>query len=146
MKTPKDFDYDLWITEDGKCMVRVKSSGKVTEVSRPVMRILRAEEKRMRRELQTAQEQGHDLFLELQPAEEVGESWLADTYDATKEVDAKLLEQGFVLTLTTREQEVYRFCIKAGQSQQAYADASGLSVSRVCKIVSAIRKKAKKYF
>ena len=48
-KTPIEFDYDLWTTEDGKCMVRVKSTGEVTEVDRKVMRILRAEEKRLRR-------------------------------------------------------------------------------------------------
>ena len=48
-KTPIEFDYDLWTTEDGKCMVRVKITGEVTEVDRKVMRILRAEEKRIRR-------------------------------------------------------------------------------------------------
>ena len=42
-KTPIEFDYDLWTTEDGKCMVRVKITGEVTEVDRKVMRILRAE-------------------------------------------------------------------------------------------------------
>ena len=43
-KTPIAFDYDLWTTEDGKCMVRVKRTGEVSEVDRKVMRILRAEE------------------------------------------------------------------------------------------------------
>ena len=46
-KTPIEFDYDLWTTEDGKCMVRVKSTGEVTEVDRKVMKMLRAEEKRI---------------------------------------------------------------------------------------------------
>ena len=44
-KTPVEFDYDLWTTEDGKCMVRVKITGEVTEVDREVMKILRVEEK-----------------------------------------------------------------------------------------------------
>lgn len=48
-KTPVEFDYDLWTTEDGKCMVRVKITGEVTEVDREVMKILRAEEKMLRR-------------------------------------------------------------------------------------------------
>ena len=48
-KTPVEFDYDLWTTEDGKCMVRVKITGEVTEVDREVMKILRVEEKRVRR-------------------------------------------------------------------------------------------------
>ena len=52
MKTPKTpiaFDYDLWTTENGKYMVRVKRTGEVSEVDRDVMRVLRAEEKRIRR-------------------------------------------------------------------------------------------------
>ena len=50
-KTPVEFDYDLWTTEDGKCMVRIKSTGEVTEVDREVMKALRAEEKWMRRKM-----------------------------------------------------------------------------------------------
>ncbi len=50
-KTPKEFDYDLWTTEDGKWMVRIKSTGEVTEVDREVMKALRAEEKWMRRKM-----------------------------------------------------------------------------------------------
>ena len=46
-KTPVEFDYDLWTTTDGKCMVRVKATGEVTEIDRKVMKILRTEEKRL---------------------------------------------------------------------------------------------------
>ncbi|MCD7889638.1 MAG: hypothetical protein LUG23_06975 [Oscillospiraceae bacterium] len=42
MKTPIEFDYDLWTTEDGKCMVRVKLTGEVTEVARDVMKLIQA--------------------------------------------------------------------------------------------------------
>ena len=52
-KTPVEFDYDLRTTEDGKCMVRVKSTGEETEVDREVMKALRAEEKRIRRALRS---------------------------------------------------------------------------------------------
>ena len=48
-KTPKEFDYDLWTTEDGKCMVRIKATGEAVEVDRTVMQVLRSEEKRLRR-------------------------------------------------------------------------------------------------
>lgn len=48
-KTPVEFDYDLWTTEDGKCMVRVKATGETTEVDREVMKMLRNEEKKLRR-------------------------------------------------------------------------------------------------
>ena len=48
-KTPKEFDYDLWTTEDGKYMVRIKATGETTEVDHEVMKALRSEEKKLRR-------------------------------------------------------------------------------------------------
>ena len=45
-KTPVEFDYDLWTTEDGKCMVRVKATGETTEVDREVMKMHSAMRKR----------------------------------------------------------------------------------------------------
>lgn len=41
MKTPKEFDYDLWTTGGGECFVRVKATGDTTAVSVEVMRTLR---------------------------------------------------------------------------------------------------------
>lgn len=52
MKTLKDFDYNLWTTEENgikKYYVRTKTTGEVTEVDAGVMRLLRSEEKKMRR-------------------------------------------------------------------------------------------------
>lgn len=51
MKTPKEFDYDLWIAEDGRYMVRVKATREECAVSQAVFRKLRAEEKKLRREM-----------------------------------------------------------------------------------------------
>lgn len=59
-KTPVEFDYDLWTTEDGKCMVRIKATGEVTEVERTVMQVLRSEEKRFRRAMSLDQEADRD--------------------------------------------------------------------------------------
>ena len=56
-KTPVEFDYDLWTTEEGKCMVRIKATGEITEVERSVMQVLRSEEKRLRRTI--SPEQAH---------------------------------------------------------------------------------------
>ena len=36
-KTPAAFDYDLWTTENGKYMVRIKATGEVAEVERTVI-------------------------------------------------------------------------------------------------------------
>lgn len=50
MKKLINFEYDLWTTEDGRCMVRVRRTGEECEVDRETFRLLRAEEKRLRRE------------------------------------------------------------------------------------------------
>ena len=152
-KTPVEFDYDLWTTEDGKCMVRVKLTGEVTEVAREVMKILRAEEKKLRRSFTgDASEDGEDgnetvLSLDALPDDDVNAAaWLTDPHDFVAEVAFAEKEKEFLTYLTAREKEVYQFCIHEGFSQQEYADYSGLSVSRVCKLMAAIRKKAKIFF
>ena len=59
-KTPIEFDYDLWTTEDGKCMVRVKCTGEQCEVNRETFRSLRLEEKRIRRSYAKPETFGED--------------------------------------------------------------------------------------
>ena len=156
-KTPIEFDYDLWTTEDGKCMVRVKSTGEVTEVDRKVMKIIRAEEKRIRRSYDSdnssEDEDGVEypsdavLSLDALPDDDVKVvAWLADPHDFILEIQSADLEKEFRQKLTDRERDVYDFCIHIGGSQQEYANNSGLSISRVCKIIAAIRKKAKNFF
>ena len=94
-KTPVAFDYDLWTTEDGKCMVRVKKTGEVSEVNRDVMRVLRAEEKRIRRsygsdstsEDEDSAEKSSDsvLSLDAMPEDDVkSAAWLADSGEAAE--------------------------------------------------------------
>ena len=156
-KTPVEFDYDLWTTEDGKCMVRVKATGETTEVDREVMKALRNEEKKLRRSYDTGgasdSEDGEEtqpssvLSLDAVPEDEVNApTWLADPHDFTNEVVTKIQEAEFMEQLTAREREVFLFCIQYGGSQQVYAASSGLSISRVCKLVAAIRYKAKIFF
>jgi hypothetical protein len=154
-KTPKEFDYDLWTTEDGKCMVRIKSTGEETEVGREVMKALRAEEKWVRRSMTGIPVPGAEDstttilsldYVSYEGGEDMAPAWLEDPHDFTKDVLVSQAEADFLKTLTERERAVYQFCIKSGKSQQEYAVASGLSISRVCKLVGAIRKKAKIFF
>lgn len=154
-KTPIEFDYDLWTTEDGKCMVRVKCTGEQCEVNRETFRSLRLEEKRVRRsyakpalsdEADENESGASVLSLDVMPDDVETPSWLIDPYDSISEVELKMLEEDFQKTLTSREKDVYMLCIRKGCSQKEYADHTGLSFTRVCKIVTAIRKKAKIFF
>lgn len=155
-KTPDEFDYDLWTTEDGRCMVRVKCTGDVTEVSRDVMKALRAEEKRLRRAMAGSPASGlrdgepHAVlsldFVSCNDSKGMGSAWLEDPEDFTEKIITKILAEDFLQILTPREADVYRHCMRDGKSQQEYAFDSGLSISRVCKIAASIRKKAENFF
>lgn len=113
-KTPIAFDYDLWTTEDGKCMVRVKRTGEVSEVDRKVMRILRAEEKRIRRSYgsdnTSEDEDGAEkisdtvLSLDAMPEDDVkSATWLADSRDCMEELITALKEKELLSILTEKQ-------------------------------------------
>lgn len=113
-KTPVEFDYDLWTTEEGKCMVRIKATGEITEVERSVMQVLRSEEKRLRRTISPEQGPSREgktaptvLSLDMLPEDVADSSWLADTYDYTEEISTKLLERSLRESLTPTQYGIY---------------------------------------
>ena len=156
-KTPIAFDYDLWTTEDGKCMVRVKRTGEVSEVDRKVMRILRAEEKRIRRSYgsdnSSEDEDGAEkisdtvLSLDAMPEDDVKTAaWLADSYDLAKEVTMQLMVKTFYAGLTEKQRGVFEHCMIAGESLSSYAREIGVDYTTVQETRNALRKKFKKFF
>lgn len=156
-KTPIEFDYDLWTTEDGKCMVRVKSTGEVTEVDREVMKILRAEEKKLRRsygsgsasEDEDGVEKSSDTVLSLDalPEDDVKSSaWLADPHDFTTDITTTILEQELIASLTDAQLDLYRKCIVGGKALREYAREEGINFKCAWKRRDLIQKKAKKFF
>ena len=133
-KTPVEFDYDLWTTEEGKCMVRIKATGEITEVERSVMQVLRSEEKRLRRTISPEQGPSREgktaptvLSLDMLPEDVADSSWLADTCDYTEEISTKLLESSLRESLTPTQYGIYQACILNGISYKAYADLMGVS-------------------
>lgn len=156
-KTPIAFDYDLWTTEDGKCMVRVKRTGEVSEVDRKVMRILRAEEKRIRRSYgsdnTSEDEDGAEkisdtvLSLDAMPEDDVKTAaWLADSYDLAKEVTMQLMVKTFYAGLTEKQRGVFEHCMIAGESLSSYAREIGVDYTTVQETRNTLRKKFKKFF
>lgn len=153
MKTPKEFDYDLW-TEEGRNMVRVKRTGEVCEVDADTMRMLRAEEKRLRRSMQGAPAVGSGeretvLSLDYVSADESGEMtpvWLEDPLNLEDSVFAKIFEREFISTLTPTQYELYVKCLCEGLSLSAYARKCDRSFSSIKDTRDAIRKKFKKFF
>ena len=133
MKTPKDFDYDLWTTEDGKNMVRIKATGEVTEVNSKVMRLLRAEEKRHRREMEGVPISGSKtekttlLSLDILSLDNFSEnencpSWLVDNASNPELiVPLIILKRELVERLSSVQRDVYQKCICEGLSLREYA-------------------------
>ncbi len=153
MKTPIEFDYDLW-REEEKYMVRVKRTGEVCEVDADTMRMLRAEEKRLRRSMQGAPVAGSGeretvLSLDYVSANESGEmtpAWLEDPLNLEDSVFAKIFEREFISTLTPTQYELYVECLCGGLSLSAYARKCDRSFSSIKDTRDAIRKKFKKFF
>lgn len=156
-KTPIEFDYDLWTTEDGKCMVRVKSTGEVTEVDREVMKILRAEEKKLRRSYGSSSisedEDSEDRFsdtvlsLDALPDDNVKSSaWLADPKNYADEAIADILLEDFKRTLSPLHLSVFENCMMNGMTVREYAAMFEISKSYASKIEKAVREKIKNFF
>lgn len=150
-KTPATFDYDLWTTEDGKYMVRIKATGEVVEVERTVMQLLRTEEKRLRRGSHVPQ--GSDLetnskptilSLDVLPEDIASSRWMIDPKDYTEEISTRVLEAILCESLTPTQFSIYQACILNGASYKAYADRMGVSYQSVQNAIRLIQKKAKK--
>jgi hypothetical protein len=119
-KTPKEFDYDLWTTEDGKCMVRIKSTGEETEVDREVMKALRAEEKWLRRRMTGAPVPGDEEatttilsldYVSYEGGEDMSPAWLESPENIENEVLVQLLETELRRSLTEKQLSFYEECL-----------------------------------
>ena len=151
MRTPIEFDYDLWTGENGERMVRVKRTGEVCEVDADTFRLLRAEEKRLRRSMQGVpvpgggkEETAVMLSLDFVSVEDGGEglapAWL-EAPDMLRSVEHELRSM-----LTSAQLEIYKACLLGGISYKDYADRKGVSYQSVQQAVILIRKKAAKIF
>lgn len=144
MKTLREFDYDLWTDQDGKCMARVKRTGEVVEVDRAVMRALRAEEKKLRRSFLHA---GSDSVLSLDAiceADGIDEpAWLIDiTQSSEIEVLWNELTMEFAARLTPAERSVFCECMLGGKKKNAYALEHTVTKQTVQTLIGRIQEKA----
>ena len=140
-------------------MVRVKITGEVTEVDRKVMRILRAEEKRLRRskhgvpisgtEGKTAEERASVLslsYVSYEGCEDLEPYWLIDSSSMEESVMFWMSEKEFRATLTPKQLDIYLNCIIGGQSKIDYAAANNMQRQSVYNAATLIMKKAKYFF
>ena len=156
-KTPIEFDYDLWTTEDGKCMVRVKATGEVTEVDREVMKSLRAEEKKLRRSygaVGTSDDEDNAkkssdtvLSLDALPEEDVKSSaWLADPANNIEMALTEMCIEDFRKSLSSIQLEIFDTVMLGGVGVREYARQKGINHKTVVEAIASMRKKLKKIF
>ena len=156
MKTPKEFDYDLWIAEDGRYMVRVKATREECAVSQAVFRKLRAEEKKLRREMDM--HKSPRPCIEDSPAKVrlVSLDYVSasdDDLTAARLIDPSDFEQDLLLResihelraqLTERQLEVFERCMLGGMSTYTLAKEKQVDHKAIWKSLDQIRKKFQK--
>ena len=155
MKTPIEFDYDLWTTEDGKCMVRVKQTGEVCEVSRETMKILRNEEKKLRRSMSGVpvigcEEEETTLlsldYVSYEGGEDMSPAWLADPLDFENDALFHIRLKEFKAVLTPLELSVFECCIVRDLTMRGYEEEFHVDKSKVSRAKKSIQEKYKKFF
>lgn len=160
MSTPfvKEFDYDLWTTDDGRCWARVRATGEVTQISKEVMRILRREEKSIFRLMLEPDESSgngakqthsilHPLSLEAKESDldiQEESAWLTSSNSLEESVIASETERLLIKSLTKRQKDCYMCCIVMGEPKTEYAKRNGISARRVTEIFEQIQQKFKK--
>ena len=155
----KEFDYDLWTTNDGAhCWVRIKSTGEEAEISREVLRELQKEQEQLKRikkepkadagkAAMRAYEITHPLTLDAIPIEsdeDLTPTWLISRTTPESESLAAELEQQLLDALTERQKDCYYSCVIYGESRFDYAKRTGISAARVTEIFAQIAQKLKK--
>ena len=149
MKKPdkvKEFDYRLWITEDRKYMVKIKATGEECEVDTETFKLLRNEEKKLRRQANLKKSRPSELSLDLIVSDDESpySKWLADSSVLEDKIEEQSVENELINTLSKRQYDVYLHCIKQSMSQREYADKNGLNRRYVSSVVTDIKNKIKK--
>ena len=159
MKTPRDFDYDIWKDDSGYYYIRVKRTGETARVSKDVVRELWRDMYRMEKYRQNAtmtDKDGsrHARILSLDDNRAVNrhlypvsnESWLISRENAYEEIELDLVERDFIKTLTEKQRQVYQIVMKEGRSISECAKLCGISPPSVINRLALIQKKARRFF
>ncbi len=159
MKTPKEFDYDLFKDEAGIPHIRVKRTGEVCEVNDATFRLLRNEAMAMYRKQQSAMPSDgqptakvvveQKTTITIYPCEmdeERNPERLIAPTDVEGEVINKLMFAEFYRSLTDKQREVFTECLMNGVSGLEFARLKERDVSCVYETIRGIQKKYKKIF
>lgn len=157
MTTPKEFEYDLWRTPEGKFFVRIKETKEVFEVDMATFQFLHNQAMELYREQQgipvyTVQN-GKSRLIKRMPllhldCDNMVESGTWAVANGAMEADYIVMqtEIDFRNSLTTKQLGVYQNCMLGDMSNTAYAHYIGVSESAIRKTIKQIQKKANTFF
>ncbi|MFI3238873.1 MAG: hypothetical protein R3Y47_12750 [Lachnospiraceae bacterium] len=159
MKTPKEFDYDLWKNEVGRSFIRIKRTGEVCEVNDETFRVLRNEAMAIYRKNKGVPVYGVEngksvivryttnlsLYID-ENNEDIGVDWIMDKKDLESETLTKLLIEDFSKILTDKQLEIFENCLLNKTSAREFAKVKGVHKSTVDEAIKSIRKKFEKFF
>lgn len=155
MKTPRDFDYDIWKNENGLYYVRVKRTGEVTQVSEEIVRELWLELYRM------SQYRLNTTFIDADGCKQsrivsLDEARDSDTDDSDscfvesenpyEPTETEMMESTFLRILTKKQRRVYHLRFEMQLSISECAKRLGVSSRNVDKLIRVIKDKAKCFF
>lgn len=156
MKTNNEFDYDLFKDEDGKCFIRIKRTGEVTEVSDETFKLLRNEAMAMYRKQKGVPVYGkkngksvlmtHITMLSIDMVEDMPAGWLSYDADIEGALHIKSVEEMLEQALTQRQLDIYQCCIQQGITAAEYARNNNVSKPFVSKTLKQIKELAKQFF
>ncbi len=157
MKTPKDFDYNLFKNEAGKCFIRIKETGEVTEVNMDTFRLLRNEAMAMYREQKGVPVYGkqsgksivltYTTLLSLDMGDDEKEpAWLACDHNIDELIYTQEAVKSFKQLLTKGQLRIFEHCMLNGMSASEYARSNNVSKPFVSKYIKQIQDVAKKFF
>ena len=148
MKTPIEFEYYLWRTSEGKYMVRIKRTCEECEVDPKTFRLLRKEEKQLRRLYKSnGSDENKILHLDSLANDETALStWLIDENDFVQEFLFNADLEKFKALLTNVQKDVFVSCFLERETYAEYARRNGIKSQSVQETVRYIKIKAKKFF
>ena len=132
--------------EDGTehFFLKIVGTGAESEVSREVINVFSADERKNRRDYQENKERGFDISTDA-ATESERNVMLSDHNAAAEDINYRLLVSDFSRELTANQLEVFEYCMLGKMSFSAFSKLKGITRQSVKDIVVGIRKKAKKF-
>lgn len=159
----KDFEYDIY-SNNGQWFVKIKQTGEICQIDKPLLRYLRSEEKKITRSKEPitdmesydyllavksaiAHPLSTDCLLEDEDGNEIENAYFASSENIEDSFILKELMDEIFNSLTEVQKKVFISVLYFGESVSEYSKRTGVSEQNIYKTIKKIRQKIKvEYF